>query len=75
MAAAKSNYIICYRQSAQVYSSASLETALKTPLPKGCKPEDKKIMFMSFLPDSGELCVYELTEEQLQSQVNTDEQA
>ncbi len=65
MAAAKANYIITYKQSAQVYSATSLKTAVNTPLPKGCKIEDRTILFMSFLPDEESLCVYVLDEDQL----------
>lgn len=65
MAAAKANYIILYKTSAQVYAATNLATALKTPLPKGCSMEDRVIMFMSYLPDEESLCVYLLGEEQL----------
>jgi hypothetical protein len=65
MAAAKANYIILYKTSAQVYAATNLATALKTPLPKGCSMEDRIIMFMSYLPDEESLCVYLLGEEQL----------
>jgi hypothetical protein len=66
MPAAKANYIVCYKQSAQVYSATNLSTAIKSPVPKGCKLEDRVIMFTSFLPDTLELCVFPLTDEQLQ---------
>jgi len=66
MPAAKTNYIICYEQSAQVYSATNLTTALKTPVPKGCTLDGRKILFVSFLPDTKELCVFPLTEEQMQ---------
>ena len=65
IAAAKANYIILYKTSAQVYAATNLATALKTPLPKGCSMEDRVIMFMSYLPDEESLCVYLLGEEQL----------
>lgn len=65
MAAAKANYLILYKTSAQVYTATNLTTAVKTPLPKGCKMEDRIIMFMSYLPDQESLCVYLLTDEQL----------
>lgn len=65
MPAAKANYLICYKQSAQVYSATNLQTAIKTPVPKGCRLEDRRILFTSFLPDTHELCVFPLTEEQM----------
>ncbi len=64
MPAAKANYLICYKQSAQVYSATNLATALKSPVPKGCDLKDRRILFTSFLPDTHELCVFPLTEEQ-----------
>lgn len=70
MAASKANYVIIYKNSSQVYSATNLATALKTPLPKGCKQEDKKILFMSFLPDEGTLSVYQLEEKDLQEESN-----
>lgn len=69
MAASKANYIITYLQSAQVYSATSLATAVNTPLPKGCTLEDRKILFMSFLPDEGSLCVYTLDDEQIKNEI------
>jgi hypothetical protein len=75
MAAAKANYVIVYKNSSQVYSTANLATAIKTPLPKGCKPEDKRILFMSFVPDDTTLCVYPLTDNDLtQEETQNDEQ-
>lgn len=56
-----------------MYSTASLETALKTPVPKGCGPEDKRILLLSYLPDTEELRVYPLTDEQIKTK--TDELA
>lgn len=64
MAAGKANFLIVYKQSAQVYSATNLNTALNTPLPKGCTMEDRRILFTSFLPDTQELCVFPLSEEQ-----------
>lgn len=65
MAAGKANYLIVWEKSAQVYSATSIETAIKTPIPKGCEEEDKHILFLSYLPDEKQLKVYPLTEEQI----------
>ena len=65
MAAAKANYIIVYPESSQVYTATTLPTAVKTPVPKGCSLETRMILFMSYLPDEKELCVYLLDDEQL----------
>lgn len=73
MPAAKANYLICYKQSAQVYSATNLQTALKTPVPKGCRMEDRRILFTSFLPDTYELCVFPLTEDQMKMEEENNE--
>lgn len=73
MAAAKCNYLVVYPQSSQVYTSTTLSTAVKTPLPKGCTMEDKMILFMSYLPDEESLCVYLLDEEQLKLKEEKDD--
>ena len=65
MAAAKANYLIVYPSSSQVYTATTLATAVKTPLPKGCTMEERMILFMSYLPDDGQLAVYLLDEDQL----------
>lgn len=67
MPAAKCNYLVIYKDSSQVYSSANLVTALKTPLPVKSKLEDRRILFITFTPDSEELCVVPLDEEQIQA--------
>jgi hypothetical protein len=51
-----------------VYSATSLSTAVNTPLPKGCRLEDRIILFMSFLPDEESLCVYILDDEQIKNE-------
>lgn len=66
MAAAKATYVIIWKKSSQVYSAASLETAVKTPIPKGCTIEDKRILFASYLPDEETFCVYPIAEEEIE---------
>ena len=65
MAASRSNYLVLYKKTSQVYSGATLETVVKTPLPKGCTEEDKKILFVSYLPDTKELKVYPVSDEEI----------
>ncbi len=67
MAAGKATYLIVWKKSSQVYSAASLDTAIKTPIPKGCTDDDKRILLASFLPDDEQLCVFPLTEEQIEA--------
>jgi len=73
MAASKANYIIVWKKSSQVYSATNLATAVKTPIPKGCSPEDKRILFMSYLPDEETLCVYPLSEEEINKETENDD--
>lgn len=65
MPASKANWLITYKNSSQVYASASKEIALKSPVPKGCTLEDRTILFLTYEPDEGELCVYPQTPEQI----------
>ena len=65
MAAAKATYIIIWKKSSQVYSAASLDTAVKTPIPKGCTADDKRVLFASYLPDEETFCLYPIEEEEL----------
>lgn len=68
MAASKATYLILWKNVSQVYSSANLETVLKTPIPKGCTEDDKIILQASFLPDEQSLCVYPLTQDQIDAE-------
>lgn len=69
-----------YKNSSQPYSATSLETVLKSSHPKGCNPEDRRILFSTYMPDEEVFCVFQLTEEQIQKAMdkltkeNTDEQ-
>lgn len=65
MAAAKATYLIVWKKSSQIYSAASLDTAVKTPVPKGCTIDDKRILFASYLPDEETLCVYPIDNEEI----------
>ncbi len=65
MAAAKAQFLIIWKKSSQVYSTANLETAVKTPIPKGCTIEDKRILFASYLPDEQTFCVYPIEQEEI----------
>ncbi len=69
MGAGRASYIVIWKKSSQVYSAASLETAIKTPIPKGCTAEDKRILCSAFLPDEGRLCVYPISDEEIQEKI------
>ncbi len=74
MAAGKATYLIVWKQSSQVYSAASLETAVKSPAPKGCTLDDRRILLASFLPDEEQFCVYPLTIVQIEEKLAEIEQ-
>ncbi len=66
MAAAKANYIIIYKGVSQPFAATNLQTALKNPTPKGSKVEDRIILFMTYMPDEESLCVFPLSDEQIE---------
>jgi hypothetical protein len=65
MAAGKLNYIVVYKNTSQVYGSASKKIALESPPPDGCKLEDKRVYFITNEPDTGELAVYKVPQEEV----------
>jgi hypothetical protein len=67
MAAGKLNYIVMYKNSSQVYGSASKKIALESAPPEGCKLEDKRVLFVSYEPDTENIAVYKLPDEEVQN--------
>lgn len=67
MAASKVNYIVIYNGHSQVYGCSSKKIALESPPPDGCSIQDKKILFISFEPDSNDLVVYTVPDEEVLS--------
>lgn len=67
MAAGKLNYIVVYKGLSQVFGCASKKIALESAPPEGYNISDKKILFITFEPDSNNLCVYEVPEEEVLS--------
>jgi hypothetical protein len=67
MAAGKLNYIVVYNGLSQVFGCASKKIALESAPPEGYSLKDKKILFITFEPDSENLCVYEVPEEEVQT--------
>ena len=65
MAASKANYIIVYKGISQPFAATNLQTALKNPLPKGVKEEDRTILFLTYMPDEESLCVFPLSKAQM----------
>lgn len=68
MPAARCNYVVVYDNSPQVFASASLETILKSDPPKNCTEEGRSVLFVSYFPDEKELKVFEVQEEEIQSE-------
>lgn len=67
MAAGKLNYIVIYKNSSQVYGSASKKIALESAPPEGSKLEDKRILFVSYEPDNEQLAVYQVPQSEVLS--------
>lgn len=65
MAASKVNYIVTYTGHSQVYGCSSKKIALESPPPEGYSLSDKKILFITFEPDTNNLCVYKVDDEEV----------
>jgi hypothetical protein len=65
MAASKVNYIVTYDGHSQVYGSSSKKIALESAPPEGYSLKDKKILFITFEPDTNNLCVYKVDEQEV----------
>ena len=63
MAANRLNFLVIYKEDSQVYGSGSEEVALASPPPPGQKLEDKRILFISYRPDTEELVVHKLPDD------------
>jgi hypothetical protein len=63
MAASKLNYIVVYKNHSQVYGCSSKKIALESPPPEGYSENDKKILFVTFEPDTDNLCVYVISKD------------
>lgn len=65
MAASKVNYIVIYSGHSQVYGSSTKKIALESPPPEGCSLSDKKVLFITFEPDTNQLSVYKVDDEEV----------
>jgi hypothetical protein len=65
MAASKVNYVVLYKGHSQVYGCSSKKIALESPPPEGFSLENKKILFITFEPDTDNLSVYEIPQEEI----------
>lgn len=67
MPATKVNYIVLYIGESQVFGTMSKEIALSSPPPPGCELKNKRILYMAYEPDTQDLVVYPLPDEEVQS--------
>lgn len=65
MAASKVNYIVTYDGHSQVYGCSSKKIALESSPPEGYSLKDKKVLFLTFEPDTNSLCVYKIEDEEI----------
>lgn len=62
MPASKLNYLVVYKNHSQVYGCSSKKIAIESPPPEGTGIEDKNIFFVTFEPDSDNICLYKVEE-------------
>lgn len=60
MPASKLNYMVVYKNHSQVYGCSTKKIAEDSPPPEGVSPEDKHIFFVTFEPDSDNICLYNI---------------
>jgi len=65
MPASKLNYIVVYKNHSQVYGCSSKKIALESPPPDGYSEKDKRILFVTFEPDTDNLCAYTVSGESI----------
>lgn len=64
MPASKLNYLVVYKNHSQVYGCSSQKIAVESPPPDGLTENDKNIFFVTFEPDSDNICLYKLDNSQ-----------
>lgn|GEM_PF-2405769 len=65
MPASKLNYIVVYKNHSQVYGSSTSKIAIDSPPPEGLTEADKNIFFVTFEPDSDNICLYKYKEDKI----------
>jgi len=69
MPASKLNYIVVYKNHSQVYGCSSKKIAAESPPPEGYSENDKRILFVSFEPDTDNLCAYLVSREDIEEEI------
>jgi hypothetical protein len=62
--ASRLNYLVMWRGHSQIYGAASEKVARSNPTPEGCRPEDRRILFVTHRPDEDVLMAHLLPEEE-----------
>ncbi len=70
MPASKLNYLVVYKNHSQVYGCSSQKIALDSPPPDGLSQDDKNIFFVTFEPDSDNICLYKVEDQSEEKQEN-----
>jgi hypothetical protein len=68
--ASKLNYLVVYKNHSQVYGCSSQKIALDSPPPDGLSQDDKNIFFVTFEPDSDNICLYKVEDQLEEKQEN-----
>jgi hypothetical protein len=71
MPASKLNYIVVYPDHSQVYGCSSKKIALDSPAPEGYNIEDKNIFFITFEPDTNNICLHKVNEQKESNEQET----
>jgi hypothetical protein len=71
--ASKLNYLVVYKNHSQVYGSASKKVAVDSPPPDGLTIDDKNIFFVTFEPDSDNICIYKVDDKEEENEQEADE--
>lgn len=57
MPASKLNYLVVYNNHSQVYGTGTKKIAVDTPPPDGLTENDKHVFFVTFEPDTQNICL------------------
>jgi len=63
MPASKLNYIVVYEDHSQVYGCSSKKIADESPPPEGVDISKKNIFFITFEPDTNNICLHKINKE------------
>lgn len=68
MPASKLNYLVVYDNHSQVYGSSSKKVAEDSPIPEGLSEEDKNIFFITFEPDTKNICLHKIDKQEKENE-------